>query len=93
MGIKVHLYKDSNCELCKIMQSELVANPPSCDLEIHHVKHDYTKDIIDNLNIKKLPCTIIIDEDSNVEIARLTGFISSKVIDNIIEDYEKKIML
>lgn len=44
---------------------------------------------MDKLNIKQFPCIIVIDDNYNLEIARLIGFISSKTIDNIIEHYEE----
>ena len=37
MNFKVLLFKDSKCDLCKIMQQELMDNPPTANVTIIHV--------------------------------------------------------
>ena len=45
MNFNVVLFKDSNCDLCKLMQQELMNNPPNADITILHVKHFYSREI------------------------------------------------
>ena len=87
----VILFKDSNCDLCKLMQQELIDNPPDADVTILHVKHPYSKDLIVKEKVKEFP-TIIIYYDKK-EIARRTGFIDSKIINNIIKKHETEYMV
>lgn len=84
MNIQVHLYKDSDCDLCKLMQQELTDNPPNADVHIHNIQH--SKGVAYELGIKGFPTIIIMNCD--MEITRRTGFITSETIDSIINDYE-----
>lgn len=86
MNIQVHLYKDSNCDLCKLMTHELIDNPPKGDVIIHHIRGQ--QDIANNLGITEFPTIIITDGDN--EITRHNGFVDSDTIDLIIEEYETK---
>ena len=40
MNFKVLLFKDSKCDLCKIMQQELMDNPPTANVTIIHVNRE-----------------------------------------------------
>lgn len=91
MNFNVVLFKDLNCDLCKLMQQELMDNPPAADVTICHVKHSYNKELVIKNKIKEFP-TIIVYHDEK-EIARRTGFIDSKIIDNIIKKYETEHMV
>lgn len=84
MNIQVHLYKDSDCDLCKVMQQELTDNPPNANVYIHNIQ--YTKEVAYELGLTEFPTIIIMNCD--MEITRRTGFITSETIDLIINDYE-----
>lgn len=91
MNFNVVLFKDSNCDLCKVMQQELMDNPPNADVTILHIKHSYSKDVAIKENITEYPTIIIYYGET--EIARRSGFVDSKTIDKIIEQYETKCMV
>lgn len=91
MNFSIILFKDSNCDLCKVMQQELMDNPPNADVTILHVKHNYSKDIAYEENITEFP-TIIIYNGEN-EIARHIGFVDSETINKILKNYETKSMV
>lgn len=86
INFNVVLFKDSNCDLCKLMQQELMDNPPNADITILHVKHFYSREIAVKENITEYP-TIIIYNGEN-EITKRSGFIDSKTIDKILKEYE-----
>lgn len=86
MNIQVHLYKDSDCDLCKLMQQELMENPPAADVYIFHVKHESSKIEATKEGITEFPTIIVLDDDK--EISRHTGFVDSKTIDKILKEYE-----
>lgn len=89
MNIQVHLYKDSDCDLCKMILHELIDNPPKADVVISHIKDtDAFKPII-----KSYPIIIITDIDNNVCLGIIEGFNSTDIINKIIEDYETKCMV
>lgn len=91
MNINIILFKDSNCDLCKLIQQELINNPPKADISIVHVKHDNVKQIAYDNKVTIFPTIIIYY--NNIEIKRYEGFIDSKTIDKYIEDYETKSMV
>lgn len=93
MSTKVILFKDSNCDLCKVQQQELMDNPPAADLEIIHIKHEHNIALAEKHNISTYPTTILIEEDTDYEINRFEGFVDSKSIDININDYETKRMV
>ena len=90
-NITIHLYKNSNCDLCKMMLHELIDNPINGNIIISHYKQ---KDLVDKktgiIYTNEAPCkrfpTIVI-LDNNEEIARLEGFVSSEIINKYIKDY------
>lgn len=79
------LFKDSNCDLCKLMQKELIDNPPSADVTIIHVKHSFTDSLTLKSNITEYPTIIVYDEEEH-EVARYTGFIDSDSINKLIDE-------
>lgn len=91
MNFSIILFKDSNCDLCKVMQQELMDNPPNADITILHVKHNYTKDIAYEENITEFPTIIIYN--GKKEISRHTGFIDCEIINKILKNYETKSMV
>lgn len=88
MNFSVVLFKDSNCDLCKLMQQELMDNPPNAEITILHIKHKRTKILADLQNITKFPTTIIYCGED--EISRKIGFIDSQTINKIIKQYESQ---
>lgn len=40
MNYTVILFKDSDCDLCKLIQTELLENPPEADIEIIHANRE-----------------------------------------------------
>lgn len=92
MNFKVLLFKDSNCDLCKVMQQELIDNPPAADVIIIHINIKSCFKEIELYNIDCFPTTIVIDENNTI-ISRFEGFINSKDIDKIIKEYETKLLV
>lgn len=92
MHFKVLLFKDSNCDLCKLMQQELINNPPIADVTIIHVNKESCSSEAELYNINYFPTTLLIDESNNI-INRFEGFIDSNNIDINIEKYESKCMV
>lgn len=89
MNIQVHLYKDSDCDLCKMMLHELIDNPPKAYVVISHIKDtDAFKP-----KIKSYPTIIITDTDNDECLGIIEGFSSTNIINKIIEDYETKSMV
>lgn len=86
MNILVHLYKNSNRDLCKTMLHEIIDNPPKADVQITHVKDtDVFKP-----NIESYPTIIITDRDNDYILGIVEGFNSTESIDKLIKDYETK---
>lgn len=83
MNFNVILFKDSNCDLCKLMQEELMNNSPNADVTILHVKYFYSREIAVKENITEYP-TIIIYNGEN-EITRRSGFIDTQTINEILK--------
>lgn len=93
-NILVLLYKNSTCDLCKLMLHELMDNPPNCDVIISHYKQKDVENKKTGIICKnEAPCkrfpTIVI-LNNNEEIGRLEGFVSTEVINKYIKDYERK---
>lgn len=83
--VKLVLYKDSDCNLCKLQQEELINNPPEGEVIIKHIKHPDTAKETKDLGISDYPCIIIIDTDTNKPIHRIYGFTSTEIINLIIK--------
>lgn len=92
MNFKVLLFKDSNCDLCKLMQQELINNPPIADVTIIHVNKESCSSEAELYNINYFPTILLIDENNNI-INRFEGFIDSNNIDVNIKKYESKCMV
>lgn len=92
MNIKLILFKDSNCDNCKLIQNELLNNPPNCDVTICHVKHECSKCVISKYNLISFPTTILFDEN-NKEIHRFIGYVDSKTINKQIDKYVTECMV
>lgn len=90
MMLKLTLYKDSDCDLCKLIQEELTNTPPDIDITICHVKHDDTKNKAIELGISEYPCLILEDLDKGIEITRFYGYTTSIIIDEIINKYKRQ---
>nr|DAG97071.1 MAG TPA: Thioredoxin-like domain [Crassvirales sp.] len=90
MNIEAILFKDSDCNNCKLEQDELFNNPPMCDIKICHAKHESSIELIKHYNINSFPTIILTDLDANKEAYRFVGFVDSETIDNKIKEYESK---
>lgn len=90
MNIQVILFKDSNCDLCKLVQKELLDNPPCADITVIHVSRENCSNLREVYNIKSYPTIICVDKDDDVVFARFEGFIDTKNIDINIKEYETK---
>ena len=90
--MKVLLFKDSNCDICKLMQQELIDNPPAADVEIIHVSRENCSEKTVIYDINYYPTILLLDEKGTI-INRFEGFIDSKSIDTNIKDYETKYMV
>lgn len=84
MNIQALLFKDSDCDICKLIQEEFTENPLACDLTIHHVKHNYNTNLVEKYNIETYPTTILVYADSGEELTRFEGFVCSAVINNYL---------
>lgn len=90
--MKILLFKDSNCDICKLMQQELIDNPPAADVEIIHVSRENCSEKTVIYDINYYPTILLLDEKGAI-INRFEGFIDSKSIDTNIKDYETKYMV
>ena len=92
MKFSIILFKDSSCELCKLMQQELIDNPPNADLKIIHVSRENCSNEAITYNIEYYPTTLLFDDKGTV-INRFEGFIDSKSININIDKYETKYLV
>lgn len=90
--MKILLFKDSNCDICKLMQQELIDNPPAADVEIIHVSRENCSEKTVIYDINYYPTILLLDE-KGIIINRFEGFVDSKSIDINIKDYETKYMV
>ena len=90
--MKVLLFKDSNCDICKLIQHELIDNPPAADLEIINVSRENCSEKAVLYNVNYYPTTLLLDEKDTI-INRFEGFIDSKSIDINIKEHEAKCMV
>lgn len=90
MKLKLLLFKDSDCDNCKLIQEEFIDNPPKCDVIIIHAKHNYNKELLDKYEIKVFPTSVLIDEDLDIKIDTFEGFVDSEFINHYINEYETK---
>lgn len=90
--MKLLLFKDSNCDICKLMQQELIDNPPAADVEIIHVSRENCSEKTVIYDINYYPTILLLDE-KGIIINRFEGFVDSKSIDINIKDYETKYMV
>ena len=88
----VLLFKDSNCDLCKLMQQELIENPPAADVTNIHVGKESCSNEATTYNVEYFPTTLLLNE-KGIIINRFEGFIDSKSIDTNIKEYEAKCMV
>lgn len=93
MNIQVLLFKDSNCDLCKLQQQEFLNNPPAADLEIIHVNREHSH-LEERYAVDKFPTTVIIDKDKTDDydevINVFIGFVNTDCVDINIKAYETK---
>ena len=92
MNFKVLLFKDSKCDLCKIMQQELMDNPPAADVTIIHINRENCSTDAELYNVIYYPTIILMTEDNKI-ISRFEGFVDSKSIDINIKQYETECMV
>lgn len=90
--MKVLLFKDSNCNICKLMYHELIDNPPAADVEIIHVSRENCSEKAVIYDVNYYPTILLLDEKGDI-INRFEGFIDSKSIDINIKEYETKCMV
>lgn len=92
MKFSIILFKDSSCELCRLMQQELIDNPPNADLKIVHVSRENCSNEAIAYGIEYYPTTVLIDETGTI-INRFEGFIDSKSINVNIDKYETECLV
>ena len=90
--MKVLLFKDSNCDICKLMQQELIDNPPAADIEIIHVNRENCSEKAVLYDVNNYSTILLLDEKDTV-LNRFEGFVDSKSIDINIKEYETKCMV
>lgn len=90
--MKVLLFKDSNCDICKLMQQELIDNPPAADVEIIHVSRENCSEKAVLYDVNNYPTILLLDEKDTV-LNRFEGFVDSKSIDINIKEHETKCMV
>lgn len=86
------LFKDSNCDLCKLMQQELMDNPPAADVTIINANKESCSTEVEKYSINYFPTILLIDKNG-VIINRFEGFVDSKSIDINIKQYETECMV
>ena len=89
MNIQLFLFKDNDCDLCKVMQQELTDNPPKCDSTIICAKHAFGRSLCKEYSVKTFPTIVLIDDDKNKVISKWEGYIDCDSINNKIEEYER----
>ena len=92
MNFKVLLFKDSKCDLCKVMQQELMDNPPTANVTIIHVNRENCSTDAELYNVVYYPTIILMTEDNKI-ISRFAGFVDIKSIDINIKQYETECMV
>ena len=92
MNFKVLLFKDLNCDLCKVMQQELMDNPPAADVIIINVNRESCSTDAKLYNVVYYPTIILMTGDNKI-INRFEGFVDSKSININIKQYETKYMV
>lgn len=92
MNFKVLLFKDLNCDLCKVMQQELMDNPPAADVTIININRENCSTDAKLYNVISYPTIILMTEDNKI-INRFEGFVDSKSININIKQYETKYMV
>lgn len=90
--MKVLLFKDSNCDICKLMYHELIDNPPAADVEIIHVGRENCSEKAVLYDVNYYPTILLLDEKDTI-LNRFEGFIDSKSIDTNIKEHETKCMV
>ena len=90
--MKVLLFKDSNCDICKLMYHELIDNPPAADVEIIHVGRENCSEKAILYDVNCYPTILLLDENDTI-LNRFEGFIDSKSIDTNIKEHETKYMV
>lgn len=90
--MKILLFKDSNCDICKLMYHELIDNPPAADVEIIHVSRENCSEKAVIYDVNNYPTILLLDEKGSI-VNRFEGFIDSKSIDTNIKEYETKCMV
>ena len=88
--IIVHLFIDSNCDLCKTMQHELMNNPPNAEVKVTHVSRG---EMYIGRAIKSFPTTRIYTYPYPYTIAEFEGFVSTEDINAKIKEHETKFTL
>lgn len=92
MNFKVLLFKDLNCDLCKVMQQELMDNPPAADVIIINVNRESCSTDAKLYNVVYYPTIILMTGDNKI-INRFEGFVDSKSININIKQYETEYMV
>ena len=90
--MKVLLFKDSNCDICKLMYHELIDNPPAADVEIINVGRENCSEKAVLYDVNYYPTILLLDEKDTI-LNRFEGFIDSKSIDINIKEHEAKRMV
>ena len=90
--MKVLLFKDANCDICKLMQHELIDNPPAADLEIINVSRENCSEKAVLYDVNYYPTILLLDEKDTI-LNRFEGFIDSKSIDTNIKEHETECMV
>lgn len=88
--INIDVFIDSNCDNCKLIQHEVMDNPPNGNLRIIHVKRDATSGFPYRNRIKTFPTTVVSTYPQVYEIAFFEGFVTTEVINESINKFNNK---
>ena len=88
--INIMLFVNSNCDNCKLMQHELIDNPPNGNVTIVHVKRDEHGGYPYRNRVKTFPTTVVYTYPYPYEIAWFEGFVSTDIINESIESFKLK---
>lgn len=91
MNFQLHLFKNSDCDLCKLQQTVFYKDGSNADITIINCNKEPGKQLFEKLGITIYPTSILYYD--NVEIHRFEGFVDSTKIDKIIKDYDTKCMV
>lgn len=85
--MEIVLFKINDCNLCTLMQLELIENPVNTNIRIVNAEDEISFKEVELYNIVYFPTTLLLADDGRI-INRFEGFINSESINVNIKNYE-----